>query len=151
MHYFSSPTEVRSPSYDLFCVRWKITVSHFLFEFAKRFFLKHNGLSFFVWVRKSFFLFFCWKIMIFGFSSNSKSPKTILFWSFRALKPLPFDPAWTILSNTLLFISNGGQEPELWPVLCSLKNNGLSFFVWVREALFFEKSWFSDLQVVKNV
>ena len=42
-----------------------------------------------------------------------------MFWTFLALKLLPFDPSWKILSNALLFISNGGQEPELWLVLCS--------------------------------
>ena len=65
-----------------------------------------------------------------------------LFWTFRALKLFPLDPAWKILSNALLFISNGGQEPELWLVLCSLNNNVLSFCVWVREALCFEKERF---------
>ena len=63
-----------------------------------------------------------------------------LFWRFRVLKHCLANAAWKSLSNELRFISNGGQGPELWPVLCSQSvvffNNGFSCCVWVREAFF---------------
>ena len=42
-----------------------------------------------------------------------------LCWRFQASKHWLLNAAWKILSNELLFISNGAQEPELWSVLCS--------------------------------
>ena len=41
-----------------------------------------------------------------------------LFRCFQALKLLPADGAWKILSNALFFMSNGGLELELWSILC---------------------------------
>ena len=95
--------------------------------------VRTDGHTFFIVFEKERFVILClssrsaffWKVEIFGFSSNSKSLKTSLFWRFQALKLSPFDPAWKILSNALLFMSNGGQEPELWPVLC-VRNTDLS-------------------------
>ena len=42
-----------------------------------------------------------------------------LFWRLQALKRWQIAAAWKILSNELLFMSNGAQEPELRSVLCS--------------------------------
>ena len=42
-----------------------------------------------------------------------------LLWRFQVLKHWQIDAAWKILSNELLFISNGAQDLELWSVLCS--------------------------------
>ena len=54
------------------------------------------------------------RIFIFGPVFFGRAPLfSSLFWTLQALKLLPFGPAGKNLSNAVLFISNGGQEPEL--------------------------------------
>ena len=55
----------------------------------------------------------------FGITDEFKNQKTIVVWRLQALKLLLADQACKFLSNEPLFISNGGQEPELRTVFCS--------------------------------
>ena len=66
-----------------------------------------------------FFNFFGLVFFLVGPNFFHRRPRIrALLWRLQALKPWLANQAWKILSNELLFISNGAQEPELWSVLC---------------------------------